>query len=204
MHSHILGVAIAAFVMLAGCTGQFDVVQTEPIQVEVDGEAESVRVSESDAEPARAGIDTQGLETIEIEIEVAGVSSGPVTVIVEIQGPDNETLATETMTVGNATFPPDNGTDDGTTPADTTNTTGADENDSANETLPQDNATSEPAPTEGDQTTIQTIVIDVRGKDNVVVVTQAVSGEAQVTLAAHDASASSMDGNATDGNASFP
>lgn len=219
MHSrHVLGVALATFVMLAGCSGQFDVVQTEPLQIEVDGDGDNARVSESDAEPHRTSVETRDLESVEIEVEVASASSGPVTVLVEVQGPENETLATKEITVqapDQADTATVQTTAANTTTAYTTNTTTANSTTSATTTASANetgNATSAPPADNGtsgsgmdSSTTIETLVIDVHGKDNIVVVTQAMSGDADVTIAAHDASGgSSVDGNATGENATYP
>jgi uncharacterized OsmC-like protein len=162
-----------AFAMaLAGCTGQFSVDQTEPFRVQLEGDGQEVTVSDSDAEPQRVIVeaceetaDPCDVEQVELAVEVTKLNvEDACTVKVTIQTEDGELLDEVDVVVGGSSneTTDDNMTDDGN---ETTNDTGG-----------------------SDTTVVQNIVVDVRGAHNIVVLTQAVEGEADVNIEANKVS----------------
>lgn len=175
-------VAAATMMMLAGCTGGFEIEQTEPIRVQVDGEPERTTVRDSEPEGKEFHIEVEERERIEVEVEVTRISDTPTKVKVLVKDGDT-VLAERDIDVGDEPDEPEPGND--TEPG----------NGTGNQTEPT--PTPEPTPEPTGQTVIENLTIDVKGKDNVVVVTQAQEGEADVNVAARDASQVSED---DDGN----
>ncbi len=180
-----LGVILAALTMaLAGCTGDFQINQTEPIRVQVDDdEPETVQVAEDDKEPSRLVVEnTEQTETVDVEVKVTPAGEDAVTVLIKIVDEDDEenVLAEEEIRVPGAGGADDEADDNGT---------GGDQT--------GENETSEGTGEEG-QTIIQDV--DVKGKDNFVVVTQAIEGEADVAIrtVSGEGQAQTGDGNETD------
>jgi hypothetical protein len=184
------GVALAALAMVvAGCTGSFNVKQTEPLKVQLDGQPETVQVSQG--APAKTVVveNTQQAASVHLNVTVQPVS-GPcrVKITVEDEG-THEKLAERTVDCSaNATATP--------TTAPTTQPT----------TAPSGNGTAGPttAPTTtqptspfapGGGTTLnvafENITVNVRGHDNLVVITEAQDGSAVVNIAATAEGASS-------------
>lgn len=159
---------------LAGCTGEFQVDQTEPIQVEVDGERQSGRASE--ASEQRFVVDNPDqAEEVNVEVTVKSVSEDPATVIILVEDADGQELAREEISTGDATGDEDDGED---TTNETDDDTGADS-----------------------EATTQEINVDVKGKDNFVVIAQSEEGEADIDISATSAEGGSTvdgeDGNTT-------
>lgn len=165
---------------LAGCTGGFQVDQTEPFRIQLEGAPETVTVRDSDAEPQKVVVETCAgdeagdcdVEEIEVQFEVTQVSSGPCKLLVTIQDDDGNTIATKVIEV-NVSI--DNDDDDtsgnGTSGNGTTTVT-----ETRTETVGSG------------QTVTQNIVVNVKGSKNIVVLTQAQQGSADVTVNAVKAS----------------
>jgi hypothetical protein len=174
MNASILVGLSALLMALAGCTGEFEVDQTEPIQVQIDdGDGETVTVREN--EDAKAvSFDTQDVERVEVVVEVTPVSDGPCTIVVIVEDADGNEIANERIDVPGSGDTDDNMTDDG------------------NETDDTDDGM------EGDgDVVVQNIDVDVRGSKNIVVLTQAESGEADVNVMANSSSGNTSTGNQT-------
>lgn len=161
----VIAVLSVLAVTLAGCSGEFNIRQTEPIRIQLDDTSSShhVQVS-SESKPQKWVVEnTPHADAIAVNVTVTQVAQNTASVLVTIQDNDGATLATRQIQVG---------TD--TTPSNTTNTTSP--------------STSSSAPA-SPQTIVQNIVVNVKGKDNVVVITEAQQGTADVNVAARDASA---------------
>ena len=167
---------------LAGCTGEFDIEQTEPLQVQVNGEPRTVSVSEEDSEPQEIRVDNSGkAEAVQVTVEVRPMHAGPVTVLIIIEDSETgERLAEQEISTG------EGGNE-------TTNTTTTS---SGNTTTAPGSTTTAPA-NQTTEVTIQNIFIDVKGKDNFVVLTQAVEGDADVSIAAYESSMDDGQANGT-------
>jgi hypothetical protein len=186
-HSLLSGSLLTMLALvMAGCTGtgNFDVQQTEPFRVSLEGEPQTVVVSDDDSEAKEVVIDTcddpcdaaDAPEQVNVKVEVKPTSaeacrimvivkdrdSGEVLDQVEIDG-DGTTATTTTTSSGNATGNA------------TTTTTAGGDTDASGDT----------------NVIVQNIVVNVKGKDNIVVLTQAIEGSADV-----DISAASATGNA--------
>jgi hypothetical protein len=156
------GTTLVVFAMvLAGCTGNFAVHQTEPIRVQLDGSPEKSRVDQSDSQPQKfVVVNDAKADAIEVNVEVKQVSTSAVTVMVTVLDEStNETLATKTVSTGNTT--------------------------SSSSTSSGYNSSSSSS-TQG-QVVNQNIVVNVKGKGNLVVITDAQQGTADVNIAAHEA-----------------
>lgn len=172
----IAGVTVLAMMALAGCTGGFTVNQTEPIRVQLEGAPQTVVVHESDAEPKRVVVatcedtdDPCDTETVEVQVQVKQVAGDDCRVRITIQDEDGNTIEERDVDVK------DDGDDDSHDGDD--NATG-------------DNSTTA-APGPGGSTgqvVVQNIVVNVKGKDNVVILTQALQGSAEVQVNAVHAS----------------
>lgn len=194
----IWATALAALSLAAaGCTGQFDIQQTEPIRVQIDGPPEETRVSELDAAPKEFVVENPNrADAVEVDVEVTQASDTPVTVTVTIMDSEtNETIATRTIVVGGEGNETENETGNETgnetspapSPTNTTATNGT--NTTATNGTNATSGTNETSPfpfESGGETVTETIVVNVRGKDNFVVLTQADEGEADVSIAARE------------------
>jgi DNA polymerase III alpha subunit len=183
MHTKLVaGAALVTLAMIAaGCTGSFNLHQTEPLRVQLDGESRAVKVAQSDAQPQKVLVENTAKATdVEVKVEVKKVSESPVTVLVTVQdSATNETLATKQITVGGTNTTQTNTT---TTTSQTTNTT------------------TNPTGTTTGQVVNQNIFVNVKGKGNLVVITQAQQGTAEVNIAAHQVgSSTTQQGNGTYG-----
>jgi hypothetical protein len=168
----LLGGLAALLMAFAGCTGQFEVDQTEPIQVEIDdGDGETVTVRENE-EAQSVSFDTEDVEEVEVVVEVTKVSDGPCMILVVVEDDDGNEIVSREIEVG------DNMSDENTT-------TG--------------NETDEDDMEDGD-TVIQNIQVDVRGNRNIVVIAESQSGDADVNIAANSSTGTSSQGNTTQGN----
>lgn len=159
-------------VSLAGCTGDFRVRQTEPIRVQVDGGPEEARVassdSESDAEEkSEFRIESpQEIEMVMVVVEVTPVIEGAP---VSPTGTPENTTGNQTPTTGNET-------------------SGAVVVLVIVEDRDTDERLAEERVEAGEQSTQVELDVDVKGRNNVIIVTQAVQGVADVSVAAMSAS----------------
>lgn len=190
MQAPLFVLALAALT-LSGCTGNFDVQQTEPIRVQLEGPAERVAVREADPEPQKVIVQTCPEEsdcTVErIDIEVVIQSDDDATrILIIVEDDDGQRLAEREVAVGNGSSTSSTSSSD--TSSSSTSTSGTNTTSSATNTT---------APS---QTIVQNFVIDVKGKDNVVVLTQALQGSADVQVAAQEA----VIDDAPDGNETSP
>lgn len=172
-----LAVAAALLALtLAGCTGSFNVDQTEPIRVQLEGQPQTVTVRDTDAEAKRVEVATDcettcDHEEVEVQLEVHKVASGPCKILVTIQGDDGTTIVSRVIDVD---VNVDNDGDDGTTTTGNGTTAG-------NTTTTATTATGSAG---GTGTTVQNIVVNVKGNKNIIVLTQAQEGSADVNVQA--------------------
>lgn len=174
--------ALALSAGLAGCTGSFDVDQTEPFRVQLEGGPETVTVSDTDTEAKRVVVETCGdveadscdVEQVDVQFEVKQVSSGPCKILVTIQDEDGQTILSRVIDVSLG----DGGDDDG----------GDVSGNASTNTTSGNTTTSGDASDSSAQTVIQNIIVDVRGSKNIVVVTQAQEGSADINIQAIKAS----------------
>lgn len=187
-----LGVAATVLALaLAGCTGSFNVDQTEPFRVQLDGAPQTVVVREG-GEPRQVDIQTCpetsdpcDVEEVDVKVRVQQTSSESCQIRVVVRLPSGEVLGERVITVG--------GDGSGSTATATGTMTG---NGTGNQTT---------APTgdaSGDSgVVIENLVVNVRGNKNIVVVTQAISGSADVDVqaikASGNANVDSGDGDST-------
>lgn len=173
----IVGALTALALAMAGCAGDFRVRQTEPIRVQIDGEPQETRVAADGAngevEKTEFQIETpEDVDVVKVMVEVTNV---------EVEDEDDD--------------------DNETTPANTTTETGNEtaeaaiilvivEDQDTGEKLAEQQveATEQPAQISFD--------IDIKGRNNVVVVTQAIEGAADVSVSAESAD-STKDGGET-------
>jgi hypothetical protein len=170
MNATTMAVVSALAVMgLAGCTGSFDIDQTEPFRVQLDGAPQTVVVREG-AEPREVTVETCpddqdpcDVEDVEVQVRVEKTSAKPCSILIVIKDESGAVIDQHTIDVG--------GSNAGMT------TTG--------------NATNEPGNTTTTVTTteqtsgdvvIQNLVVNVRGSKNIVVLTQAEQGDAKVNI----------------------
>lgn len=176
--------------VMAGCTGtgNFDVQQTEPFRVSLEGEPQTVTVRDDDREGKEVVIDTCADPCVgnnddcvdacdvNVKVEVKPTSTDACRIMVIIKDRDSGEVLDQVEIDGNG-----GDVDGDDTTATTTGTTG---NGTTTATLTGDSG--------GDTNVIvQNIVVNVKGKDNIVVLTQAIEGSADV-----DISAASARGNA--------
>ena len=174
-------VAFAAIAM-AGCTTKIETQQTEPFRIQLEGAPRTVNVDDGQA-PKQVEVVTCGststcssTETKPIEVTVdVTPSSGPCSVKITVKDKaTGETLDTRTVSAGGNTS-----SGNSTTTVTTTQTV-----------------------TSSQQTVTQNIVVNVKGKDNLVVITEAQQGSAQVNIAARNASTTVDNGSSGSGSAS--
>lgn len=162
-----IGAALAIVtVLFAGCTGTFNVQQTEPIRVQLDGSPGTVTVSNTDSEPKKVVVENpQKVEQIRVEVSVTRTGTTSCSILVTVQDADSgATITTATVQC--------------TSPAPTTTTTPPSSTTSPSPT------TTTTAPASGGNTVIQNIYVNAHGK-NIIVITQAQQGSANVNIAAH-------------------
>ena len=195
-----IAVATAFLAMaLAGCTGGFQVDQTEPFRIQLEGEPETVTVRDTDTEAQRVEVATDcettcAHEEVDVELTVEKVSSEACTILVTIQGDDGQTIATRTITVS--------GSGDG---ASTTTTSASAGNETGNATT-NSTTTMTTGSTGGsavqNNVVVQNIVVNVKGNKNIVVLTQAQDGAADIDITAVKASGHSAGIDNGDGSTS--
>ena len=170
MHTKIVaGVALVTLTaLLAGCTGQFNVKQTDPIRIQLEGAPQTVTVANTDSEPKKVVVENpQKVEQIRVEVTVTRTSTTSCSILVTVQDADSgATITTATVQC--------------TSPAPTTTTTTAPP---STTTSPPPTTTTTTAPPSGN-TVIQNIYVNAHGK-NIIVITQAQQGSANVNIAAH-------------------
>ena len=169
-------VSVLALMGLAGCTGSFDIDQTEPFRVQLDGAPQTVVVREG-AEPREVNVQTCpdtadpcDVDEVEVKVDVTRTSTEACSIKVIIKTVSGEVLGERIIDVGG---------DDGSAGTATGNATG---NGTGNAT-----ATGSVGGSGGD-TTVQNIFVNVKGNKNIIVVTQAIQGEANVNVQAIKAS----------------
>lgn len=183
-HSLLSGSLLTMLAMvMAGCTGtgNFDVQQTEPFRVSLEGEPQTVVVSEDDSEGKEVVIDTcddpcadnnddcADACDVNVKVQVKQTSSDVCRIMVIIKDRDSGEVLDQVEIDGS------DGGDDG---GDDTTTTG---NGTTSATMTGDVG--------GDtNVVVQNIVVNVKGKDNIVVLTQAIEGSADVDISAARAS----------------
>lgn len=173
---------------LAGCTGSFEVDQTEPFRIQLEGEPETVTVRDTDTEAQRVTIETCGetdtqsacADEVEVQLKVQQVASGACKILVEIQDEDGNVLETRVIDVTQGSGSTGSAT---ATTTSSGNTTG---NATGNSTTTASGSTG--GSVVNNQVVIQNIVVNVKGNKNIVVVTQAQEGSADVDIKAVKAS----------------
>lgn len=180
--THLAGAALVSLAfVLAGCTTQIDMKQTEPFRIAVEGSGQTFTLDESD-DPQTVEVDTctETMTTcgdsnterqIEVNVEVTQKSSEPCKVLVKVTDKSTgEELERRIVDVG--------GSGNGTT-----NQTGNNTGDSNT-----------------GQVVVQNIVVNIKGKDNLVVITEAQQGTAQVNIAARTSGTTQAGGDVNSGS----
>lgn len=147
MRSSTLSIILSllAAMMLAGCVGDFELRQTEPFRVEINGDGEEAEIrSTGDSEEREASF----------RVEQASASAEDVTVVVHVK--KVEMSSTEPTVVKIIT-----------------------KDETTGETIDEQEVR-----VEDDS---QDITVNVKGHDNIVVITQAVEGDAIVSVSANEA-----------------
>ena len=101
----------AIALLLAGCVGQFEVRQTEPLRIQLEGEGAEARISAEDGEDGVREREfvvvrerTEVTQVVKVNVQARQTSSQPATVVVIVRDQDtNETLQQETVQVENTT-----------------------------------------------------------------------------------------------------
>ena len=186
--------AAVGMMLLAGCTGNFDVQQTEPFRVRLEGDPQTVTVNDDDGgakevliatcdDPCADGDEDQD---VNVKVQVKQVS-GPCTVLVTIKNKaTGQVIEQREVSVG------------GSTSQTQTQTSTASGNQTNGTTT---TVTQTQTETQGGDTTVvvQNFFVSVKGKDNIVVLTQAIDGQANVDISAAKATGNanaSVDGDA--------
>ncbi|MCA1812433.1 MAG: hypothetical protein LC624_00605 [Halobacteriales archaeon] len=146
----IIGAAVLA-VALAGCTGggNFNVKQTEPLRIALEGAGVSSDIDQQTAPQKEIVVEKQTtVKVIRVDVTARQTSAQPSKVLIIVKDKDTgQALQQKEIDVQN--------------------------------------------------TTQQSLIVNVQGNNNVVVVTQALQGAANVNVAAHDASATQTNGGTT-------
>lgn len=173
------GVAsVLALMALAGCTGSFDIDQTEPFRVQLDGAPQTVVVREG-AEPREVNVQTCPEDTdpcdvgdVDVQVKVEKTSTEACSIRVIIKTVSGEVLDERTIDVGGSA----------------TTTSTAQGNGTGNSTTTVTETETETTTASSSTVVIQNLVVNVKGNRNIIVVTQALSGEANVGIQAIKAS----------------
>jgi hypothetical protein len=147
MQPRMLGLAgiVLVAAALAGCTGNFDVKQTEPLRIALEGAPAQVDLNDRDAREREIVLitptaTTTGPLVVKFDVTATQKSNTTPTIIIIVKDRDSgQTLARKDAVVSN--------------------------------------------------TTATSLDVDIKGRDNVVVLTQVINGSAIVNVAAHKASA---------------
>jgi hypothetical protein len=166
-----VGLAVLA-VALAGCTGGFTVNQTEPIRVQIEGQPQTVVVHDTDKDPQKVVLKAcdSGCDDVQVNVQVKKLADGPCRLHVIIQDEDGNTLEERDVDVDQ----------EGSSSGSGSMTTTATGNETGNGTssTPTTSASSGGTGT----TIVQNFVVNIKGKQNVVVLTQAIQGSAEVQV----------------------
>ena len=184
MHApHIAGVALVLIgaMALAGCTGNFSVKQTEPFRVQIDGAPQQVVVASSDTEPKRVEVATNGAPQVNVNVQVQQVSATPCKVHVKVQDKDTGEVLEERDI--DLTVNVNNGGGSATQTTTSSGNTSANGTTTVTETQTQTMTQTQTQASSG-QVVVQNFVINVKGGHNVVVLTQALQGSANVNVQA--------------------
>lgn len=163
---------------LAGCTGDFNVRQTEPIKVQIDGEAEETRLAAGGDDGAARESEFRienpdDVEVVTVVVQVVKVEAEDADEPGDVdQVDDDETNETEDDDA--------NESDDGAEP--TVILVLIEDGDTGERLQEQRVEASD------DDSAQAELNVNVKGKDNIVVVTQAVQGAAHVTVSAKEGS----------------
>ena len=177
------GLAVVGMMLLAGCTGNFDVQQTEPFRVRLEGDPQTVVVRDGDAAAQEVVIATcddpcdhaDEDQEINVKVNVKQVSSGACAVLVTIKNKaTGAVIEQREVRVG--------GTSSGTT------TTGDSGNATGNGTTTVTTTETQTQTADGTDVVVQNFFVTVKGRDNIVVLTQAIEGDANVDISAVKAS----------------
>lgn len=178
------GLLATLALVLAGCsgTGNFDVQQTEPFRVQLEGEPQTVVVDEDDDEAKQVVIDTcndpcegdrQPEEvTVKVQVTSKTVEEACVVKVIIKDRDTGEVLEEREVSTGGS----------GSGGSGSTSTVTQTQTATVTETHTGSSSGG---------ITVENIVVNVKGKDNIVVLTQAIQGSADV-----DISAASARGNA--------
>jgi hypothetical protein len=187
----LAGVFVVAALALAGCsgTGNFDVQQTEPFRVQLEGSPQTVTVSDDDAEGREVVVDTcndpcddAGDSAVNVKVQVTPTVASACIVKITIKD----------KTTGEVLEEREVDASSGSASASATMTATSD-----------GNATSATMTTSGDSgttgsssgtTLVQNIVVNVKGSHNIVVLTQAIDGTADVQISASHGSGNAVIG----------
>lgn len=177
--------SVLALMALAGCTGSFDIDQTEPFRVQLDGAPQTVVVREG-AEPREVNVETCpeerdpcDVEEVDVQVKVQKTSTEACSIKVVIKTVSGEILDEKVIDVGG---------DDGDGSVSATATSDGNMTSDGNETASA-TATATGGSDDGSgDTIIQNLVVNVKGNKNIIVVTQALQGEANVDIQAIKAS----------------
>jgi len=194
MHAkHIAGMAAAlvAVLAIAGCTGNFSVKQTEPFRVQIDGAPQTVVVAANDSQPERVEVVTNGAENVQVKVQAQQVSSGPCKLHVKLQDKDTGEVLEERDIDITVTFASGSSSSTMTT---TGNGTG---NSTVTQTQTQTVTQTTTAQSGQGQVVVQNFFVTVKGHHNVVVLTQALQGSAQVNVQATSAQGNGSVGGVT-------
>lgn len=171
-----VGLAVLA-VALAGCTGGFTVNQTEPIRVKIEGQPQTVVVHDTDKSPQKVILKAcdAGCQDVQVDVQVKKLAEGPCRLHVIIQDEDGNTLEERDVDVDQ-----EGGSSSGSVSMTETSSGSATGNETGNGTS---SAAPSSASSGGTGTTIvQNFVVNIKGKQNVVVLTQAIQGSAEVQV----------------------
>jgi hypothetical protein len=175
MHATTMAAAsVLCLMALAGCTGSFDIDQTEPFRVQLEGAPQTVVVREG-AEPREVNVETCpsdpcDVEEVDVQLKVTKTSMEACSIKVTIKTLSGEILDEKVIDVGGS------GGDPGTTSG----------NDTGNGTTTVTETTTQAA--SGGDTIVQNMIVNVKGNKNIIVVTQAVTGAASIDIQAIQAS----------------
>lgn len=200
MHrSMIAGVFAVAALALAGCsgTGNFDVQQTEPFRVQLEGEPQTVVVSEDDSEAKQVVVATcadpcksQSTEPKQVNVKVlvtpAHADACVVKVVIKDQDTGEILDEREVDTGGSGSTGTVTQTQTGTQTVTQTGT----------QTVTQTQSAS------SGQSVTQNFFVTVKGNHNIVVLTQAIQGTANVDVSASHASGQGVADSGDDGSTS--
>lgn len=163
-------VSLAILMSLAGCTGNFDIKQTEPLRIQIDGAPQETQVAADGRASERSEFKIESPDSVEVVKVVVEVK------VVDAAGPAGSTSSAANTSGPNATQPTD-----------------GDDERAVVLVIVEDRDKKEKiaerrVESQGDATQVS-LDVDVKGRDNVVIITQAVEGMADVNVAAKSSEA---------------